>query len=124
MNKTILLRIASLVLVLTLSLLAVIPLGRAETDRSDWMAALTDSTPLNALSIPGTHDSGALYSFADVSGKCQTLCVADQLTIGVRFLDIRLQLVDDELRVVHSFVDQKTELAELLEDIAAFLRAH
>ena len=124
MNKTILFRITSLVLVLALSILAVIPLDRAKTDRANWMADLVDGTPLNALSIPGTHDSGALYSFADVSGKCQTLCVADQLQIGVRFLDIRLQLVDDELRVVHSFVDQKTELGDLLDDIAVFLRAH
>lgn len=124
MNKHNLLRAATLILSAVLAVLAVVPLQRAGGDRADWMAALDDSMPLNALSIPGTHDSGALHSIADISGKCQTLPVADQLRIGVRFLDIRLQLVDDELRIVHSFVDQKTEFADTLTDMVTFLREH
>lgn len=124
MNKRNLLRAAALVLSAALAVLAVVPLQRIRDSRADWMAALDDSAPLNALSIPGTHDSGALHSIADVSGKCQTLPVADQLQIGVRFLDIRLQLVDDELRIVHSFVDQKTEFADTLTDMVTFLREH
>ena len=70
MKKHTLLRAAALALTAVLSVLAVIPLQHAETDRSDWMAKLDDSLPLNALSLPGTHDSGALHSIADVSGKC------------------------------------------------------
>ena len=34
------------------------------------------------------------------------LSIKKQLKVGIRFLDIRLQLVNDELVVVHSFVDQ------------------
>ena len=116
------LRAAAGVLVLALAFFAAIPLQRAEIDRSNWMTLLGERMPLHAVIIPGTHDSGALYSIADVSGKCQTLTVADQLRIGVRFLDIRLQLVDNELRIVHSFVDQKTKFADMMADIAAFLR--
>lgn len=118
----IILRAAAGILVLALAIFAAIPLQRAEIDRSNWMSLLGQRMPLNAVIIPGTHDSGALYSIADVSGKCQTLTVADQLQIGVRFLDIRLQLVDNELCVVHSFVDQKTKFADMMADIAAFLR--
>ena len=122
MKKHILLRVATLVLTAVLSVLAVIPLQRAKSNRSDWMANLDDSTPLNALSIPGTHDSGALHSIADVSGKCQTLSITDQLRIGVRFLDIRLQLVGDELKIVHSFVDQQTNFVDTMDDMVTFLR--
>lgn len=57
--------------------------------------------------IPGTHDSGAMHSIFDVAGKCQDLNIQQQLKIGVRFLDIRLRLKNDELEVVHSFVEQK-----------------
>lgn len=117
-------RAAALAIVIALSILAVVPLQRADSDRSDWMAQLDDTAPLHTLTIPGTHDSGALYSFGDVFGKCQTLTVADQLKIGVRFLDIRLQLVGDELKIVHSFVDQKTDFRDTMTDMVTFLREH
>ena len=112
----------SLLLVFILSLCAVIPLQRGESDRSDWMAALDDGASLRSLTIPGTHDSGALHSIADVSGKCQTLSIGEQLKIGVRFLDIRLQLVDNEFKVVHSFVDQMTDFEDVLNDMTEFIR--
>ena len=122
MSKKNILRAAVCLLILALALFAAIPIRHAKTDQSDWMAELSDSTPLCELTIPGTHDSGALYSIADVFGKCQTLTVADQLKIGVRFLDIRLQPVDNELCVVHSIADQKTKFVDMMADIAAFLR--
>lgn len=86
-----------------------------------WMAQLEDERAINELSLPGTHDSGALYSIADVAGKCQSLSIEDQLYIGVRFLDIRLQLVEDDFRIVHSFVDQRTDFDDTLEDIVEFI---
>ncbi len=114
---------AALIAVLLL-LLAFLPLETARTDASDWMADLDGDRPLSTLAIPGTHDSGALYSIADVAGKCQSQSITEQLKAGVRFLDIRLQLRGDRLAVVHSIVDQMTDFADVLADIAAFLRAH
>lgn len=113
---------ALILLSIILSVSAVIPMQKGENDRSDWMAALDNEASLNSLTIPGTHDSGALHSIADVSGKCQSLSVGEQLKIGVRFLDIRLQLVDNELKVVHSFVDQMTDFKDVLNDMAEFVR--
>ena len=115
---------AAILLSVILTLAAVLPLQSGQADRSGWMAALEDSASLNALTIPGTHDSGALHSLADISGKCQSLSVGEQLKIGVRFLDIRLQLVDNELKVVHSFVDQMTDFEDVLEDMTSFIRNH
>ena len=121
MKKTAIKFLALLLLSVALPLLAMIPMQKGEIDRSSWMSALDDGASLRSLTLPGTHDSGALYSIADVSGKCQTLPIKEQLKIGVRFLDIRLQLVDNELKVVHSFVDQMTDFSDVLRDITTFI---
>ena len=117
-------KILSALIAVFLLLFAVLPLEYACIDASDWMEDLDDTLPLSALTIPGTHDSGALYSIADVAGKCQSLSVSEQLRAGVRFFDIRLQLRGDKLAVVHSFVDQMTDFADVLDDMTDFLRDH
>ena len=114
--------IVNIVLIVAICLLAMAPLENPVTHKGvRWMADLEDERAINELSIPGTHDSGATHSIADVAGKCQSLSIEDQLYIGVRFLDIRLQLVGDELMVVHSFVDQRTEFEDVIEDIVEFI---
>ena len=105
MNRKKLLHIIVLVAFVGLAVFSVIPMQRAQSARADWMASLDDATAINALTIPGTHDSGALHSIADAVGKCQTLNIAEQMEMGVRFLDIRLQITDNKLRIVHSIVD-------------------
>lgn len=115
---------AMLLICITLTLVAVLPLQRGKAERLNWMAELDDSARLNSLTIPGTHDSGALHSIAEISGKCQSLPVSEQLKIGVRFLDIRLCLVNNELKVVHSFTDQMTIFKSVLDDITSFIRNH
>ena len=90
----------------------------------DWMARLDDETPINELYIPGTHDSGALYSFFGISGKCQSYSIDEQLSFGVRLFDIRLQLRGNDLAVVHSFVDQKLTFERVLEETKSFLEAN
>ena len=115
---------AVLLLSVILTLIAMQPMQNGKSDRSDWMGALEDGAKLNSLTLPGTHDSGARHSLAEISGKCQSLPIAEQLKIGVRFLDIRLQLVNNELRVVHSFTDQLTDFEDVLEDMTAFVRDH
>ena len=117
-------KILSALIAVFLLLFAFLPLEYARIDASDWMADLDDTLPLSALTIPGTHDSGALYSIADVAGKCQSLSVSEQLRAGVRFFDIRLQLRGDKLAVVHSFVDQMTDFADVLDDMTDFLHDH
>lgn len=114
--------IISVILIFIIAYFSVAPLEEAEAGEGRrWMAALDDSTPINQLSIPGTHDSGATHSIGDVAGKCQSLSIGEQLKIGVRFLDIRLQLVGDDFRIVHSFVDQGTDFDDTLEDIVEFI---
>ena len=91
-----------LVLVLTLAML--IPscvfadeIDIQNMDASEWMKYIPNDAYINALNIPGTHDSGlhiAKLGFGKFS-QCQTLTIAEQLEIGVRFFDIRLRFADD-----------------------------
>ena len=91
--------------VLFITIVSLVPINTTKSG-SKWMSQVEDNYNIVDLSIPGTHDSGATHSIFDVAGKCQELSIKSQLNIGVRFLDIRLQLVNDDLNVVHSFVDQ------------------
>lgn len=90
---------------------------------TDWMAALPDSRSLAEITIPGTHDSGALVNNA--LSKCQSLPITDQLASGVRFLDIRLNLDSSgNLTVYHGMVSQNLSFDAVREDCKAFLAAH
>ena len=114
--------IVSIAIIFSIALFSLAPIESPITNKGvRWMAALEDDRAINELSIPGTHDSGATHSIADVAGKCQSLSIEDQLYIGVRFLDIRLQLVGDDLNIVHSFVDQRTDFEDTLEEIVEFI---
>ncbi len=122
MKKRRVLKIVLSVILCALTLFSVLPIRFSRADYSNWMVKLDDAREIGALSIPGTHDSGALYSIADIYGKCQTLPIKEQLIAGVRFFDIRLRLVNDELFVYHSFVDQKTKFQGVLDDMISFLK--
>ncbi|CAN8327638.1 unnamed protein product [Cochlearia groenlandica] len=66
------------------------------TDRKNWMAHLsTEKLTLNKIVWPGTHDSATNGIGDPLVGRalaeCQTLSVYDQLSLGTRVLDIRVQ---------------------------------
>lgn len=90
----------------------------------NWMSKVNDDVNIIDLSIPGTHDSGALHSIADVAGKCQDMSISSQLKIGVRFFDLRLQLVNNEFKIVHSFVDQDLKFQTVVEDLYSFIKKY
>lgn len=106
---------------LIMSIFAFLPINKSyKVD--PWMSKVSDNTKIKDLSIPGTHDSGAMHSLFDVAGKCQDVSIIKQLDMGVRFFDIRLQLVDNELNVVHSFVDQELKFEWVLNYYKNFLK--
>lgn len=87
--------------------------------QAQWMSMLPDETHLNMLTIPGTHDSGALYGTA--LAECQELTIREQLDAGIRFLDIRCKLEDGELKVYHGIFYQNLNLDDVLNDCIDFL---
>lgn len=63
----------------------------------NWIQGLPDATTLDRVSIPGTHDSCALYD-KDSAGFTQTqwLSITSQLEQGIRFLDLRCKYQSDD----------------------------
>lgn len=115
--------------------------------QANWMSQLPQEIkekPINQITIPGTHDSGA-YAFASgfhsypgwwqlgsigtqLPGVrsiiadwtfCQSRTIYQQLMSGVRCLDLRITLSENEFYLAHSFCTIK--LDEALNDVARFL---
>jgi len=91
---------------------------------NNWMAGVDGEKYLYELSIPGTHDSGALYEeFYDIS-KCQVLTIPEQLNAGVRYLDIRCRHFNDAFAIHHGIYYQNQNFNDVLESVTSFLRAN
>ena len=70
----------------------------------NWMQGIKDNTSLSDITIPGTHDSGTQNVDLPIWSKTQTLSVAEQLNIGIRYFDLRLEHVSDvyyNAQIVH-----------------------
>ncbi|BCU75648.1 phosphatidylinositol-specific phospholipase C [Luteolibacter sp. LG18] len=106
------------------ALLLLSPPLPAEVTGHDWMKAVPDDTRLSALSIPGTHDSGATVEPVPGTAKCQDLSIADQLNAGVRFLDIRCRHLRDAFVIHHGAIYQNLNFEGVLESVQGFLKDH
>ena len=116
-----------LIITFVCSLLGFFPvLGQKSASKkySSWMSKLDDNKAIREIAIPGTHDSGSLFSFAGFTGQCQSLSLMDQLELGVRFLDIRLELHGDSLIVCHGFTKQNMKFQKVDETVVKFLKEH
>ena len=100
---------------------------------ADWMAKLDDSLPLAEVVLPGTHDSGTKNVQLAFFSKCQALDIGEQLEAGFRYLDIRLGVSKDKLKLMHGFTVCTDSgwpwagtlfLEDVLEPCYAFLTAH
>ena len=76
------------------------------TDTKKWMSALPETVLMNELSIPATHDSGAM--FGGFALKTQDATIKAQLEKGIRGFDIRLKpMSTGKLGVYHDIKFQK-----------------
>lgn len=92
-------------------------------DMNNWMADLDSTQSIAKVSIPGTHESGAILE-GITGSQCQNLSISDQLAKGIRFLDIRLALDSSgkPLRVTHGSADQNLTFEQVLMDVFRFLK--
>lgn len=97
----------------------------------DWMSRLPDTTLLNDISLPGTHDSGVLEDGPSV--ETQAMSISSQLISGIRSFDIRLKCdndgdnsdhENDVLQLFHGDFYQSIDLEDVLDDFKSFLVAH
>ncbi|MCK7625666.1 phosphatidylinositol-specific phospholipase C [Streptomyces sp. RS10V-4] len=98
------------------------PRSRTAVTVQDWMSALDDATPVQRLTVPGTHDSGARIGGPWVA--CQNTSVAEQLASGIRFLDVRCRAVDGVFAIHHGAFYQELMFGDVLNACRDFLRAH
>ncbi len=101
----------------------------------DWMAKVDGSRKLSAVNLPGTHDSCAWNSDFAYFSQCQSADIATQLNMGIRYMDIRINLNDDETQLVmtHSIavcregsrpLGKVLTFEKVLSDCYVFLNAH
>lgn len=93
------------------------------------LSQIDDSAYLSELNIVGTHDSATAYVQMENTARCQDKTIAEQMRMGIRFLDIRLSKKSGEFYLVHSLADcysnkEKTKrltFGEVLADCKGFL---
>ncbi|KAK5883526.1 hypothetical protein CesoFtcFv8_019847 [Champsocephalus esox] len=84
-----------------------------------WMASIPDDQPLSQVTLPGTHNTMALYG--GVYAECQTWSLASQLRAGVRYLDVRLRHINGKLKLHHGVSYQRGHFGHVLQGVADFL---
>lgn len=85
----------------------------------DWMGGIADATPLQRLTIPGTHNSGA--RFGGPWTECQNTTVAAQLNSGIRFLDVRCRISGNAYAIHHGASYQNLNFDDVLGACRDFL---
>lgn len=93
-------------------------------ENADWMKQLNDETYLSELSIPGSHNSCALYEPVYQISKCQKYSLEDQLEMGVRFIDLKCKLSGDNVKIVNNGIYQCAKLDDVLKVCYSFLTKH
>ncbi|KAJ4966680.1 hypothetical protein NE237_018529 [Protea cynaroides] len=92
------------------------------SDRKNWMNGLDpQKIPINKIIWPGTHDSATNeIGIPDITrpfAQCQSLSIYDQLVLGTRVLDIRVQ---EDRRVCHGIL-LSYNIDVVINDIKKFL---
>lgn len=96
---------------------------------ADWMAGIDDSRYLSELSIPGTHDCGADLHTSEQGAEsyctiAQDFRLSNQLLLGVRWCDIRLNDDEGTMTVFHGPYYLHKNFTDMITQAIDFLNAH
>eukprot|EP01084_Bolivina_argentea_P223745 378512_1 len=84
-----------------------------------WMGQLTQTTRINKINIPGTHESMATRG--GKWAKCVDYTILEQLNMGYRFFDIRTKWKNNEIGIYHGSEYMKTTWTDLHTAAKTFL---
>jgi len=101
---------------------------------ADWMAKYRDRT-LGTMILPGSHDAGTAKDFIDLTtlgtksnAATQNLTITQQLGVGTRFFDLRLDVNDGKVVAHHTTAGQgaysKLGVDRVLETAALWCGVH
>ncbi len=107
----------------------------APEDHSDWMADLDGDKPIWQLSLPGSHDSYTGQVPLDDGDTTETLPVSEQLNMGIRAIDVRLNgcsfnpktcssTDQNDFYVEHGGYSLNVTLSDVLGQLKGFLSEH
>ncbi|MBQ7958069.1 MAG: phosphatidylinositol-specific phospholipase C domain-containing protein [Clostridia bacterium] len=92
---------------------------------NNWMKKIGDDKSIKDINIPGTHDSATKYCDFSLFSGCQSFTIKEQLYMGVRFFDIRV----NGMKLVHSFCKcresrfgKQLQLRDVIGDMLMFLK--
>lgn len=105
-----------------LCILLFTPVNSYATSNSNWMSEIDDGKYLSQISIPGTHDSAALYEPISNTAKCQNLTLDEQFNCGVRYIDIRCRSINDSFAIHHGPVYQHLNFDDVINVCRDFLK--
>ena len=72
---------------------------------NSWLKSISDDTLISDINLAGTHNSCARFVSFRYITQCQNKSLTEQLNMGIRFLDIRLEKDGDALKLVHAIID-------------------
>lgn len=103
-------------------------IGSTMHDHSSWMSAIPNYKSLADLSIPGTHDT-ATYNVSFWQKviswiQCQDQALPEQLSRGIRCLDMRCRRDNNKLVMVHGPSDLGIDFRSMIDVCIDFLKAH
>jgi hypothetical protein len=98
------------------------PSNWVKTATENWMGDLPDTVKLNEISIPGTHDTCALFGGGSAETQCFSL--KEQLLAGIRYVDIRCRRSKDIFAIHHGQYYQKLTFGNVLQACQEFLQEH
>ncbi|MDD6302275.1 MAG: phosphatidylinositol-specific phospholipase C domain-containing protein [Bacillales bacterium] len=90
-----------------------------KTSYNDWMKYIEEDTNINDIVIPGSHDAGT-YSMSWL-GKTQSFSIKEQLQIGVRYFDIRVNKKSENDYVIFHSIINGVNFLPIIEDIKEFI---
>ncbi len=88
---------------------------------NDWMSTLDGEKLISSISLPGTHDAGALKEPIKGTAQTQTATIPEQLNFGVRLLDIRCRHINNTFDIHHGIVYQELTFTEVVKQVSNFL---
>lgn len=109
-------------LFISLCVLLFTPVNSYAVSNSNWMSEIDDNKYLSQISIPGTHDSAALYETISNTAKCQNLTLDEQFNSGVRYIDIRCRSINDSFAIHHGPVYQHLNFNDVIDVCTDFLK--
>lgn len=104
-------------------------------NKENWMKDLDGAKPVSMMNIPGTHDSATQFMNSTMPKlyRCQDKSIIQQIKLGARFIDARLEYKNKHFRFVHSIGDCRSAkpwnsallyFDDVLADIKLFLKTN